>query len=152
MERFALSNNRAWNQKRFTSSIFVSLVPFLATLVPRHSVMMQRSMLGWLCCALLIVGTLGDRLSEFYDRLSKPDAKYCEDKTKLLPDCTECIPGLEKPTGSQSCTQYISSSNQIRDEIRNLVVKRFGDNLPANRTYGLYPCKYFSLTVLIYFK
>ena len=35
-----------------------------------------------------------ERLSKFYKRIKEPDVKYCEDKTKLLPDCTECIPGL----------------------------------------------------------
>lgn len=106
--------------------------------------MMCGSIWSLLGCALLwLVGvTRGDRLSDFYDRLAKSDAKYCEDRTKLLPDCTECIPGLEKPTGSMSCTNYVPSSKQIREEIRNLVAKRFGDSLPANRTYGLYPCKY----------
>ena len=96
-------------------------------------------------CLVILVGILisivsGDRLSDFYDRLSKSDTKTCEDKTKLLPDCTQCIPGLEQPAGSTSCTQYIASSRQIREEIRNLVIKRFGDSLPANRSYGLYPC------------
>lgn len=90
----------------------------------------------------LAICAMADRLSDFYSRLSQSDVKYCADKTKLLPNCNQCIPGMQPPPGKEACTEYIPSSKSIRDEIRNLVVKRFGDSLPANRTFGLYPCKF----------
>lgn len=87
-----------------------------------------------------------DRLGKFYQRISQPDVKYCQDRTKLLPDCTKCIPGLQQTSGvpESPCDQYIAPSKSIRDEIKKLVIERFGQ-MPANRTYGLYPCKPLSL-------
>eukprot|EP01039_Chlorochromonas_danica_P010239 gene10239-11333_t len=84
-----------------------------------------------------------DRLGRFYQRIQASDALYCPDRTKLLPHCTQCIPGLERsdPSASTSspCDRYIPASRAIRQEIRSLVVQRYGNDLPPNRTYGLYP-------------
>ena len=84
-----------------------------------------------------------DRLTPFYQRISKNDVKYCEDKTKLLPRCDMCIPGLQQGVGSEACNEYIPSSRSIRDEIRKLVVQRYGSDMPKEREFGLYPCKSF---------
>jgi hypothetical protein len=84
-----------------------------------------------------------DKLSLFYKRLSEPDVKYCSDKTKLLPNCNECIPGMQQSAGSQSCDQFAPASRAIRDEIRQLVIQRFGLDTSPDRKYGLYPCKLF---------
>jgi len=102
--------------------------------------------------ALLLFGTLvqiiyasqnaEDRLKLFYDRIHKNDAKYCTDKTKLLPQCSECIPGLQKGAGSESCNEFISTSKKIRDEIKKLTDERYGDKPVIDRPFGLYPCKY----------
>lgn len=81
-----------------------------------------------------------DRLGKFYKRIAEPDTKYCPDRTKLLPDCNKCIPGLQQSGSSGSCDQYIGPSKSIRDEIKKLVIERFGE-MPTNRTFGLYPCK-----------
>jgi hypothetical protein len=83
-----------------------------------------------------------DRMQEFYDRILKSDVKYCEDKTKLLPNCNTCIPGLQQknPT-STTCDEYIKSSISIRDEISKLTLERYGDQMVKNRPFGLYPCK-----------
>ena len=86
----------------------------------------------------------GDRLGAFYDRLEKYQdrVKYCPDRTRMLPDCTQCIPGLAMSSPhASSCDVYISTSQSIRSEIAQLTKERFGI-LPANRTYGLYPCKF----------
>jgi hypothetical protein len=84
-------------------------------------------------------GALTDKLKEFYDRLSHDDVVHCGDKTKLLPDCTECIPGTRQGKKSKSCNEYIESSEAIRKEIGKLTLDRYGPNLPADRLFGLYP-------------
>lgn len=110
-----------------------------------------------LVCQLAVAGAMQDefvdikdnvdRLGQFYARIKQPDAIYCKDRTKMLPACTECIPGLEKSAGSSSCDVFIASSRSIRDEIRKLVIERFGTTSPADRTFGLYPCKLPPVTV-----
>ena len=40
-----------------------------------------------------------DRLAAFYKRIKKSDVEYCKDRTKLLPNCDVCIPGLQAPGG-----------------------------------------------------
>jgi hypothetical protein len=82
-----------------------------------------------------------DRLKQFYERISQSDVKYCPDKTKLLPDCLVCIPGLRKGPGSDSCSDYIPASKGIRDEIGKLTNERYGGNPVKDRPFGLYPCK-----------
>jgi hypothetical protein len=83
-----------------------------------------------------------DRLGKFYKRIAQSDVKYCDDRTKLLPSCSQCIPGLQSSgNAGSSCDQYIAPSRSIRDEIKKLVIERFGE-MPTNRTYGLYPCKF----------
>jgi hypothetical protein len=81
-----------------------------------------------------------DRLQIFYDRLKQSDVKYCPDKTKLLPNCVECIPGLEKSAGSETCDKYVKESVAIRSEIGALTSTRYGAAvLKSSRPYGLYP-------------
>ena len=82
-----------------------------------------------------------DRLKLFYERIKKDDVKYCADRTKMLPRCTECIPGLQKGAGSDSCNEFISQSKEIRDEIKKLTDERYGDKPVVDRPFGLYPCK-----------
>lgn len=99
--------------------------------------------------ALLVAGLLcvcvcqpsEDRLKQFYDRIKKMDAKFCPDRTKLLPSCVECIPGLQKRGGSDNCDEFISTSKSIRDEIKKLTDERYGDKPVPDRPFGLYPCK-----------
>ena len=102
---------------------------------------------------LLLSGILGvtgvsnepkeDKLQIFYDRLKKSDVKYCADKTRLLPDCKVCIPGLEQKAGSSTCDQYVKESVDIRTEIGKLTGERYGEAmLKSSRPFGLYPCKY----------
>jgi hypothetical protein len=89
-----------------------------------------------------------DYIRLFYDRIKQSDAKYCTDRTKMLPDCTLCIPGLRhsKPE-STSCDAYLPSSSKIRQEIRALTVDRYGANGDQSvegqkrypRPFGLYP-------------
>lgn len=86
-----------------------------------------------------------DRLRQFYDRIQKSDVKYCQDKTKLLPQCRECIPGLQKGPGSNSCNEFIATSKKIRDEIKKLTDERYGDKPVIDRPFGLYPCKFYLL-------
>jgi hypothetical protein len=82
-----------------------------------------------------------DRLQAFYDRIKKDDVTYCADRTKMLPACTECIPGLKVGAGGTgACNEYIPDSKNIREEIRGLTLERFGDKMIANRPFGLYPC------------
>ena len=85
---------------------------------------------------------VADRLEEFYERLKKEDVKFCSDRTKLLPACIECIPGLQKssPT-STTCDEFIQDTKSIRSEIGKLTMERFGPKLQPNRIFGLYPCK-----------
>jgi len=89
-----------------------------------------------------------DRWSQFLDRLRKSDVVYCADKTKLLPACTECIPGLQIPRGGTmykdgksdgECSEFIPSSKKIIDEIGQLTKTRYGGKIKASRPYGLYP-------------
>lgn len=114
-----------------------------------------------LCCCVLINGARQDfitpnvdhveekdRLTPFYERIKKNDVKYCEDRTKLLPKCDMCIPGLQEGVDSKTCNEYIPSSKSIRDEIRKLVVQRYGTEMPKEREFGLYPCKYFAFVYL----
>ena len=82
-----------------------------------------------------------DRLQVFYDRIRESDVRYCEDKTKLLPDCKECIPGLKESTKSGSCDSFIPASMDIRQEIGKLTHERYGGTIKANRPFGLYPCE-----------
>jgi hypothetical protein len=83
-----------------------------------------------------------DRLAKFYERLAQPDVKYCSDKTRLLPDCKICIPGLRQGTGSSSCNEYVKQSQEIRSEILKLTKERYGNSVQQNRPFGLYPCKH----------
>jgi hypothetical protein len=83
-----------------------------------------------------------DRLKTFYESLKHPGVIHCPDRTRLLPDCTECIPGLQQLSGSSSCSSYIPSSEAIRAEILKLTKERYADqNTPGrmSRPYGLYP-------------
>lgn len=84
-----------------------------------------------------------DRLKLFYERIRRSDVKYCDDRTKILPGCSECIPGLEKSPGSSSCDSYTQSSQSIRAEILKLTKERYPDDLGSSermpRPYGLYP-------------
>ena len=80
-----------------------------------------------------------DRLSAFYARLAKGDVEYCPDRTRLLPDCKECIPGLRAGEGSSTCNEFVPSSSKIRDEIGQLTKERYGDKLDKSRPFGLYP-------------
>ena len=81
-----------------------------------------------------------DKYVDFLNLLSSPSNKQCPDKTLLLPDCNDCIPGLVKVEGSSSCTKYTESSQSIRDEIKKLTDERYPQQAP-NRPFGLYPCK-----------
>lgn len=81
-----------------------------------------------------------DRLKLFYERINQPDAKYCSDRTRMLPDCKQCIPGLKSSSGSSTCDQYIPVAQAIRDEIGKLTKERFGHNPVPDRPFGLYPC------------
>ena len=84
-----------------------------------------------------------DKLQIFYDRLKQPDVKYCADKTRLLPDCEVCIPGLRQSTSSSTCDSYVQESIEIRSVIGKLTSDRFGEALRTSfRPLGLYPCKY----------
>ena len=86
-------------------------------------------------------------LEEFYKRINQSDVIYCEDRTKLLPECKQCIPGLEREVSSsssyddQSCSRFTKSSINIRNEIKKLTEERYGGKILENRPYGLYPCK-----------
>ena len=81
-----------------------------------------------------------DKLQEFYTRLARPDVKYCPDKTRLLPGCKECIPGLKQGSGSSTCNEYVDQSKSIRNEIATLTSQRYGAAvLKSNRPFGLYP-------------
>lgn len=83
-----------------------------------------------------------DRLQLFYDSLKRSDVKYCEDRTRLLPNCKECIPGLkESGLGAKTCDQFIGPSTDIRNEISKLTHERYGTAIKPNRPFGLYPCK-----------
>jgi hypothetical protein len=100
----------------------------------------------WVCVvAAAVASCLGqaaeDRLKQFYDRIKKSDVLYCADRTKLLPSCTQCIPGLQKPAGSQVCSEFIPASQSIREEIKKLTDQRYGDKPVPDRPFGLYPCK-----------
>lgn len=81
-----------------------------------------------------------DRLKLFYERIKKQDVKYCEDRTRLMPSCSECIPGLMQPPGQTTCSEFIPSSKAIRDEIKQLTDTRYGHNPIPDRPFGLYPC------------
>ena len=84
-----------------------------------------------------------DRLKAFYERIRQPDVQYCPDRTRLLPDCKICIPGLQQGEGSSKCDSYIPSSDGIRAEILKLTKERFPDDVGSAermpRPYGLYP-------------
>jgi hypothetical protein len=103
------------------------------------------------CCFLACLSqdsSVVDRLKMFYTRIAKGDAQYCPDKTFLLPECKICIPGLQKGKGSNTCNEYVPSSKQIRDEIRKLVIERFGANGNPDRLFGLYPCKFIECFII----
>ena len=63
-----------------------------------------------------------------------------------MPDCKECIPGLQESKGSKTCDIYIHSSEAIRNEILKLTNERYPDGDKGNkqqqrmaRPFGLYP-------------
>lgn len=80
-----------------------------------------------------------DRLSAFLKRLASDDVEYCSDRTRLQPDCKECIPGLRAGAGSSSCNEFVPASLKIRNEIGKLTVERYGSKLDPSRPFGLYP-------------
>lgn len=83
-----------------------------------------------------------DKLDIFYRRLMQPDVKKCEDTTRLMPDCTACIPGLLQSNGSTTCDSLVKSTIEIRSEIGKLTSERYGAAaLTSSRPFGLYPCK-----------
>jgi len=79
-----------------------------------------------------------DKYIDFLILLSSSANKQCPDKTLLLPDCMNCIPGLIKEEGSSSCNKYSESSKNIRDEIKQLTDERYPQPAP-HRPFGLYP-------------
>ena len=48
-----------------------------------------------------------DRLGKFYSRIAQSDAVYRKDRTKLLPTCDQCIPGLQQSVEGGPCDTYI---------------------------------------------
>lgn len=93
-----------------------------------------------------LLAARGDRLSQFYARLERTAAaQYCADRTKLMPACAVCIPGLRAAAsgqgdGSAPCTEYIQESKMIRDELRLLTKQRYPELAKDEaRAYGLYP-------------
>ena len=80
-----------------------------------------------------------DRLSAFLKRLASDDVEYCSDRTRLQPDCKECIPGLRAGAGSSSCNEFVPASLKIRNEIGKLTLERYGSKLDPARPFGLYP-------------
>lgn len=84
-----------------------------------------------------------DKLKGLYDSLKNPNVKFCKDKTRLLPECTACIPGLQQTAGSETCDSYVKESVDIRSEIGKLTSQRYGaDVLTSSRPFGLYPCEF----------
>jgi hypothetical protein len=65
--------------------------------------------------------------------------EYCQDRTKLLPDCKVCIPGMTSSIKGAICDQFVPDSTAIRKEIKGLTLERYGSNMVANRPFGLYP-------------
>ena len=110
---------------------------------------MKRVSYQTIISCLFLLGVFGqnnqqtdDKLQVFYDRLKRSDVKYCEDKTKMLPDCKLCIPGLRQSAGSNTCDSYVKESKEIRSEIGKLTSDRYGAAvLKSSRPFGLYPCK-----------
>lgn len=97
---------------------------------------------GAFSCAKCIDTREDDKLGIFYQRLMQADVKKCEDDTLLMPDCTACIPGLQKSDGSNRCNVYVKESINIRSEIGRLTSERYGAvALTSSRPFGLYPCK-----------
>lgn len=83
-----------------------------------------------------------DKLHLFYERAKQSDVKYCQDRTRMLPDCTVCIPGLQQSDGSKQCDVYVKESVDIRNEIGKLASERYGAAvLKSSRPFGLYPCE-----------
>ena len=119
----------------------------------------QKAVIFFLCCAICMLSLAfaedipilhsnrpnvfgEDRLQLFYERIKQTDVKYCEDRTRLLPDCKECIPGLRQGAGSSTCETYIPSSAAIRSEILKLTNERYKEEKVEGRMwrpYGLYP-------------
>lgn len=79
-----------------------------------------------------------DRLAQFYKRITNSDVEFCADKTRLMPDCKECIPGLKVGQGSSTCNEFVPSSLKIREEIQKLTRERY-PMIDSNRPFGLYP-------------
>ena len=79
------------------------------------------------------------RLIQFYASLNDSSVKRCPDTTKLLPDCVECIPGLQMTPSSTSCSQLDPSSVAIRKEIIKLAKDRFGNSIHPLKPFALYP-------------
>jgi hypothetical protein len=86
-----------------------------------------------------------DYIAAFYEQLkTTPGVKYCDDRTKMLPACKECIPGLTTASAeSTTCDTYMPGSAKIRDEIEGLTKDRYA-NMPQEkgrypRPFGLYP-------------
>lgn len=82
-----------------------------------------------------------DRLKQFYQKIADPTTgvKSCADRSMLMPQCLQCIPGTQKSGKSNSCDEYIKGTKDIREEIGTLTKQRFGENLPPDREFGLYP-------------
>ena len=107
---------------------------------------------AFLLCASLLQTSFashaaGDRLKHFYKRILRSDVKRCPDRTKLLPNCTDCIPGLQKGTGSESCDELVVGTKVLRKQLKNLTDSRFGNKPVADRPFGLYPCKFCGASV-----
>jgi hypothetical protein len=82
-----------------------------------------------------------DRLKSFYQKIADPSTgvKSCADRSMLMPQCLQCIPGTQKSGKSNSCDEYIKGTKDIREEIGTLTKQRFGTDLPSDREFGLYP-------------
>jgi hypothetical protein len=85
-----------------------------------------------------------DYIAQFYERLKQSDVQFCEDRTKMLPGCQVCIPGLvQSSVDKEACDTYIPGSMKIRNEIEELTKERYAtmpqekDRYP--RPFGLYP-------------
>jgi hypothetical protein len=79
------------------------------------------------------------RLLEFYSSLSSPEVKRCPDSSHLMPDCTDCIPGMLRLPGNSTCSILDPTSVAIRNEIVKLTRGRFGEHMHPLKPFALYP-------------
>lgn len=88
----------------------------------------------------------------FVQNLAKTEGvQMCQDKAKILPGCTQCIPGTELNTVDGTCSIYSPKTSALRNDIQSRTEEKFPSTFSTENLqsrFGLYPSTFLLLIEL----